>query len=120
MTNSRFIDLSPVHDHITAKAFATKTIATGVITVTQTTESIITEGMAASDDLDTINGGATGLNNQFLILQAQDNGDTVTLKDSANMRIAGDFAMDSNQDHILLISKDATKWQEISRSDNTA
>jgi hypothetical protein len=43
------------------KAATTLTIATGAITVTQGLHKIDTEASAATDDLDTINGGAEGI-----------------------------------------------------------
>lgn len=63
------------------------TIATGVITVTQSSHSVDTEGDAASDDLDTINGGEAG---QLLILTTTDSTRDVVLKHgTGNLLISG-------------------------------
>lgn len=57
--------------------FNVKTIASGVITATQTTTKVATEGGAGSDDLDTINGGAAGT---IIILEQSDSSKTVVVK----------------------------------------
>lgn len=95
------------------------TIATGAITVTGTFHRVDTEADAASDDLDTINGGIDGA---VIILRAADSTRTVVVKDgTGNIQCAGDFSMDNAQDTITLIYSGAlTAWLEISRSDNGA
>ena len=93
------------------------TIATGEITVTQSRHTVDTEGDAASDDLDTINGGSEG---DILILAAISNARTVVVKDSTgNITTAGDFSLDNGADRIMLV-RGATNWRELSRSDNAA
>lgn len=95
----------------------TLTIATGVITATGSYHLIDTEGAAASDDLDTINGTVDG---QFLVIRAADTTHTVVAKDgTGNLKLAGDFTMDNSEDTLLLWS-DGTNLYEISRSDNGA
>ena len=91
------------------------TIATGAITATTSYHFVDTEGDAASDDLDTVNGAADGA---FLVLSPANSARTIVLKDgTGNLRLAGDFSMDINSDFILLIGL-ASDWYEISRSNN--
>lgn len=93
------------------------TIAAGVITATTSFHNVDTEADAATDDLDTINGGSEG---DILILRANDDARTVVVKDgTGNIQCAGDFSMDNVQDTIMLINN-GTAWLEISRSDNGA
>jgi hypothetical protein len=93
------------------------TIATGVITATQTYHKVDTEADGASDDLDTINGGAEG---DILILRAEHTDRTVTVKDgTGNIQTAGDMALDNTQDTIALVF-DGTNWLELARSNSGA
>lgn len=94
------------------------TISSGAITrPSQSYVQIETEGAAASDDLDTINGGTQG---DMIILKAASSSRTVVVKDSTgNLRLAGDFNLDNGQDSIGLIFDGAT-WNELFRSDNSA
>ncbi len=95
------------------------TIATGVITVPAGVRYILvdTESAAASDDLDTINGGNTG---DFIILKAASDARTVVVKDNTgNLQLNGDFSLTDSDDTIILFWNGA-QWHEASRSDNTA
>lgn len=93
----------------------TATIASGVITATSSYVQIDTEGGAATDDLDTINGGVTG---DVLVLYSTSNVRDPTIKDgTGNLRLAGDFVMSHTDDRIILL-KQGSIWFEISRSDN--
>jgi hypothetical protein len=100
----------------------TLTIATGAVTL-PTRQAvgfyyIDTEGAAASDDLDNLNGGATY--GQIVILSAINSTRTVIVKDgTGNMRLAGDFSMDNADDKITLVWN-GSAWFEMSRSDNGA
>lgn len=70
-----------------------------------------------TDDLSTVNGGRDGM---VITFRVKDLGDTITVKDgTGNLRLASDFAMDSQQDTIQLIY-DATLdlWLELCRSSN--
>jgi hypothetical protein len=101
---------------ITPKA-STLTIATGVVTITGSYHTIDTEAAAATDDLDTINGGADG---KHLVIRAQDSARTVVAKDgTGNLKLAGDHSMDNLEDTLTLIS-DGTNWYELCRSNNGA
>lgn len=94
-----------------------KTIAAGAITTTSGLCIVDTEAAAASDDLDTINGGVDGM---ILVIRAANSARTVVAKDgTGNMKLAGDFSLDNAEDTLIMIS-DATNWYELSRSDNGA
>jgi len=77
------------------------TIASGAVTVTQGLHTIDTEGDAASDDLDTINGGTAGMS---VRLRAENAARTVVLKDgTGNLELGGaDVSLD-----------DTDKWVEL-------
>lgn len=91
------------------------TIASGAVTAVSSYHILDTEGDAASDDLDTINGGA---DYAFLVLHTASNSRVVTAKDgTGNLSLAGDFAMSSISDRLLLLYTGGT-WVEVSRSDN--
>ncbi len=93
-----------------------QTISGGVITVNSSSCRVLNEGGAASDDLDTINGGTLG---QRLMLKAGSISQNVVCKDlTGNLRLAGDFTLDNGQDRLEL-EYDGTNWCEITRSDNT-
>lgn len=85
------------------------TISGGAVTKTQTYHDIDTEGDAATDDLDTINGGSEG---DILIIRAEHDDRTVIVKHSTgNIELAGgvDITLDSTEDHLLLIF-DGSNW----------
>lgn len=97
----------------------TRTIAAGVITIsTHSYYRVANEGAAATDDLDTINGGS--FDGQLLILAAASSTQDVVLKDmTGNLRLVSDFTLTHAQDRIML-QWDGTAWVELSRADNTA
>jgi parallel beta-helix repeat protein len=78
--------------------------------------SIDTEAAAASDDLDAITGGIDG---QILSIRAADAARTVVAKDGTNLKLNGDFSLDSAEDVLTLILRSGT-WYELARSDNAA
>lgn len=93
----------------------TLTLAEGVITRTQRRHIVDTEGQAATDDLDTINGFADG---EELILVIADALRSVVVKGSGgNIDMATDFTM-STLRHVLYLryNLNAAKWHQISRS----
>lgn len=95
----------------------TLTIAAGVITLPHGANMFVvidTEGGAATDDLDTINGGVPG---QVITLQQVSSARDPVIKDgTGNLRLAGDFTMSALQDSITL-KYNGTVWVEISRAD---
>lgn len=94
---------------------STATIASGVITATRSFMTIDTQGGAATDDLDTINGGSEG---DILVLISTNNARDITVKDfTGNIQLNGDFLMDTTGDTLTLI-KSSTNWKELSRSNN--
>lgn len=74
-----------------------------------------TEGGAATDDLSTINGA--GMAGHSITLRAASASRVVTVKDSTQLRLAGDFVLNSTNDTITLIWT-GSQWFEVSRSDN--
>jgi hypothetical protein len=94
------------------------TIAGGAITATQSSHTVDTEADAASDDLDTINGGKDG---DLLFIRPNNTARTIVAKDATgNMNLAGDFTMDADSDRLTLVNKGGTVWHELSRSNNGA
>ena len=92
------------------------TISGGVVTSTGSYHLVDTEDDAASDDLYTIGGAATG---KLLVIRMVSFGRTVVCKDGGgNLYLAGDFSLTSQYDRLMLIGH-GTDWIEISRSDNT-
>lgn len=96
----------------------TYTIATGAITLTNFGRlRIDTESAAATDDLDTINGGIQGA---IVVFRSLSSSRDTTFKDgTGNMRLAGDFILTSADDQIMLIyDANTSVWYEIGRNDN--
>jgi hypothetical protein len=96
------------------------TIAAGVITIENSQYprlyTIDTEGAAATDDLDTINGGFEA---QIIVLADVNSARDITVKDgTGNLKLAGDFTLSNQEDTITLVKR-GTSWYEVSRSDNT-
>jgi hypothetical protein len=91
-------------------------IASGAITLPNGGNAIFvvdTEGGAATDDLDTINGGFLG---QLATFSQTSSARDIVFKDgTGNLRLAGDFAMDALQDSITLYYNGAV-WVEIARA----
>jgi hypothetical protein len=95
----------------------TKTIASGAIDAPNENFVLVdTEAAAATDDLDTINGGFVG---QILTLRAANSARDIVFKDGSNLRLAGDFTADNTDDTITLV-KSPSFWYEIARSNNGA
>ena len=91
------------------------TISGGAVTISKTNRmvwyTIDTEDGAATDDLDTINGGSPG---QFLLIQPADSGRTVVCKNSAVLPLQrqSDFAMNNVADSLFLVCLRAGIWKE--------
>ena len=93
------------------------TIASGAATATGSYHFIDTESAAASDDLDTVNGGYTG---SILVFRLANSSRIVTFKDgTGNLSLKGDFVPRTNADFIMLWKSGST-WFEIARSLNSA
>ncbi len=91
------------------------TIASGVITVTDSYHKVDTEGDASSDNLDTINGGQIG---QMLFLRQVDSGRDVVLTESGNIILPGSTFTLSNAADLCLLLYTGANWQMVSTSDN--
>jgi hypothetical protein len=100
----------------------TATIASGAITVNGNYMVIDTQDATTSDELDNISGAQRGSHGSRLVLRAANSARTVVVKDgTGNLRLAGDFSLDNEQDTITLIFDSALDlWLEIGRSDNGA
>lgn len=106
-----------VSGFLTLGPFSTLTISGGVVTATGSYHAIASEGGASTpDQLDTINGGATG---SILVLRSASTTADITLADGAgNLALAGNFVLSTTEDRIVLVNHAGT-WVEISRSDNS-
>jgi len=96
------------------KAETELTISSGAITVTQCRHTVDTEGDAATDELDTINGGSTV---NLILLRAENDARTVVVKhNTGNIWLQGkaDISLDDLEDGLML-AWDATnsKWFDI-------
>jgi len=96
---------------------ATLTISGGAVTATHSYHRVDTESGAASDDLDTINGGTDG---QVLVLTSVAAARDVVAKDgTGNLSLSGDFTLGDTTDTLSLIyDSTASAWLELSRSNN--
>lgn len=116
--------LSLTGSAVVGSAFSTTlgselTISFGTITVTGSYHKVDTESDAASDDLDTISGGISGMR---LVLRAASSARSVVLKDgTGNLALAGDYTLTAATDAIELIFDpeiSGGRWVELTRSDN--
>lgn len=94
------------------------TLASDAITVTGCYHRVDTEAAAATDNLATINGAATG---QIIILQSVSSSRDVTVKNgTGNIFLSGsDFVLDNSRDFIVLICTGG-EINELARSNNGA
>jgi len=91
----------------------TLTISSGAITITQSYHYVDTEAAAATDDLDTINGGTAG---DILFLRTVDSTRDVVIKHGTGNIVTSDgsdYTMDSTDDVVQLIF-DGTNWHLVS------
>ena len=91
------------------------TIETGAVTKTQSHHTFDTEGDAATDDLDTINGGSEG---EEIVGRAAHTDRTVVAKHgTGNLELAGgaDFSMDTTEKALKLFYN-GSKWLELGRT----
>lgn len=94
----------------------TYVIAGGIITISQFgLVTVDTEGAAATDNLDTINGSKPGA--IIVLRQAADARDVTAVDSSGNMSLAGNCAFTDADDTLTLVGTD-TGWLEIARSNN--
>lgn len=95
------------------------TIASGAVTRTGSYHTIDTEADAASDDLDTINGGSDGV---VLTIRAENSGRTVNVRNGVgNIQANGTMVLDHVYDTLTLVyDAELSIWLEIARSNNAA
>lgn len=106
-------NLNHLKANITLEAAVELTISGGVVTKTKAYHTIDTEdvnGQAASDDLDTINGGTEG---DVIFVTAEHDGRTVVLKDqTGNIHLGGDIYLGDTHKLIALIY-DGSHWHAL-------
>lgn len=118
---------NPENYSIESGPIQARTIATGIITIVKnySSYSVDTEGAAASDDLDTINGGQDG---QIIFIRSADNGRNVVVKHNTgnifnpqnNNAATRDITLDVTTDFVLLrYSSAVAKWIVVSSSFNS-
>lgn len=96
------------------------TIASGAVTITDNYHTIDTESDAASDDLDTINGGVTGM---LLTVVAANAARSVVLKDGTGNINAGaagtpgDITLDEVENAVTLVYT-GSAWNVVSHGQN--
>lgn len=94
------------------KAATTLTISGGVVTRTQFLHGVDTEAAAASDDLDTISGGASG---DLLLIHASNGAHTVVIKHGTGnivCPVAADISLAEADDYALLVHE-GTNWTVV-------
>ncbi len=106
----------PVNQLLTGPAVS-KTIASGVLSISGSRHTVLTQAGDATDDLDSISNGVAG---QILILSAEDSSKTVVVKDGTALKLAGDMTLDNLEDRLVLHTDDGTTWYELSRSGSGA
>jgi len=88
------------------------TISGGVVTKTQSYHTIDTESDGATDDLDTINGGAAG---DILIFSPNHTDRTVVVKTgTGNILCDADITLDTSTEYVVLIY-DGSNWQLLAK-----
>lgn len=95
---------------LTLAGVSTLTIAGGVITITGNRHLVDTESAAASDNLDTINGGAAGL---ITLLRIADDGRNVVITQAGNILTptGGSVTLDTTGQFALLVyDAGLSKW----------
>jgi len=124
----------PVHDHSTAgdggqnlraidelefdDAAALTIDGSGAITRTQVYHSVDTNGAAALDNLDTINGGVEG---DVLILKATNDARQIVVRhDQDNIWISkeANIILGNSEDHLILIYSEESMWCDIGWTKN--
>ena len=94
-------------------------IVSGIVTITSSYHTIDTESLAATDNLDTINGGIDGLR---IVVRANNSARTVVLKNgTGNLVLPADLSLDNATDTAEFIyDASFSKWLMLSSSNNGA
>lgn len=104
-------NITAIHDIVSVGASTELTISSGAITVTAGNHTVDTEGDAASDNLDTINGGTA---NNFVLLRAENTARTVVIKHgTGNVYLNGAADFDLSGNMTLLLFYDGTNWSDV-------
>jgi hypothetical protein len=105
-------NITAIHDIISVGTATELTISAGAITITGGQHTVDTEGDAASDDLDTINGG---ISSNFVLLRAENTARTVVIKNATGNihTIAGNDVTLDDIEKAALIFFDGTNWLVI-------
>jgi len=118
---SRAGDITMLADKkLVANESSELTISSGEITVTGFNNVVDTEGDAATDDLDKINGGVDGM---IIVLRAAHSDRTVVVKNMSvpdgNIMCGEDFGLETKYDTIILqYYADESIWLRLARADN--
>jgi len=108
-------NLAYLKANIGLDAAVTLTIASGSVTKTKAYHSLDTEGDAASDELDNIQGGSEG---DVIFLRAESAARTVILKDGVaggdNLDLHGHDIYLTDTDQIVCLIHDGTNWILVS------
>lgn len=101
------------------KDFTTLTLASDVITPTQTLHKVDTQGGAAADDLVTLTADSAKVGRK-VILKCANASHVVTVKSTGNIQlIDGDCVLDSLSKNIELLQDTTTTWVETGRNVNS-
>ena len=87
------------------------TIASGVIAVTHSYHEVDTESDAATDELNTINGGVEG---QRLVLRAANSARTVNIVEGGNIALTKNPRPLNHKDDTIMLFYDGSNWLEVS------
>lgn len=88
------------------------TIASGAVTITGVNHTLDTQSDAASDDLDTINGGEDG---EIAIFRIENNARAVNITSAGNINMPATVTLtNTSQEAVFIYDAALTKWQPIS------
>ena len=101
---------------VVSATIPTVTIASGAITVTTDEALVDTEGAAATDDLDTVNGVPNG---KRILLRPASSSRDVVVKDGTNIKVSGQCTL-ANVEDLILLASNGVILREVARSENAA
>lgn len=119
LVNGTSDDIYQLNNNVISERGADLTIAGGVITVTNSYHRVDTESSAASDDLDTINGGVDGM--RLLLRSVNSTRDVVVKNGTGNISLNNltDFTLSQVSDTLELIYvSQYGNWVQLSSSNN--
>jgi len=104
-----FIDLG----HLNLGAIDLVTINNGTINLTKTYTGASPGTIPPTNQIHTINGGVEGT---ILVLRCWPT--TITISDTGNLRLSGNFKINNTDDTLVLLKTAQGTWLELSRSNN--